>query len=276
MDYERKLRNTIVRWVVGSLIGLILVITFFSSFRTIGTGEIGVVANYGRVTGRELGEGFSWVAPWGVDTVTVYDIKTQKFEAESSAATKDLQDVKATVVLNFVVARGEVSKLHQTIGQDYQDKVVTPAVQEVFKQMSAKYTATESITERPALKADVVAGLTERLAKSGIIVQDVSLTNFTFSEAFNQAIEAVQVANQNVARARQELETTKVQAEKDIAAAQGAAEAQRLQLQTLTPELLRKLELENQRAAIEKWNGQLPTTSAGSSSGTIFNIPVGK
>jgi regulator of protease activity HflC (stomatin/prohibitin superfamily) len=234
--------------------------------RSVDTGKVGVVTQMGRVTGRELSEGFSFVAPWGFNNVTEYDIKTLKTEAESKAATKDLQDVSATVVLNYRLERGKVSEMHQTVGEKYQDILVAPALQEVFKSMAAKYTATESITERPALKADVVEGLTERLKKYGISVQDVSLTNFAFSEAFNNAIEATQVANQNVARMRQELESVKVQAEKDITAAQGAAEAQRLQQQTLTTEIL-------QKQAIEKWDGKLPTTYAGDN-GTLFNIPL--
>ncbi|MCF8783234.1 prohibitin family protein [Rhodococcus ruber] len=240
---------------------------------SVGTGQIGVVTNYGKVTGRELSEGLSWIAPWGVEAATIYDVKTQKDEVQSQAATKDLQDVNGTLVLNYQLQRGEVSRMHQTVGEAYKDKLVLPALNEVFKSVSAKYTASELITNRAEVKKDVYDQLKARLEKYGITVQDVSITNFAFSAEFNKAIEAVQIANQQIARARQELETTKVEAEKQIQAAQGAAEAQRLQQQTLTPELLRKMEIEAQNAAIAKWNGVMPTTNA-SGSGTIFNIPA--
>lgn len=257
--------------VIGVLI-LLALITFFSSMRSVDTGRVGVVTAYGQVTGRELTEGLSWVLPWGLNNVTEYDIKTQKVEATSQAATKDLQDVNATIVLTYNLNRGKISEVHQQVGANFQQVEIDPQVQEAFKAVAARYTASELITERARVKEEVLKSLQDRLEKSGRYnIQDIAITNFTFSAEFNKAIEAVQIANQNVARARQELETVRVQAEKDIAAAQGAAEAQRLQQQTLTPELLRKMELENQAKAIEKWNGVQPTTVADGSN-LLFNV----
>lgn len=258
--------NAAAGFVIFLLLFIGGLITLFTSMRFVDTGHVGVVTSYGKVTGREVSEGFAWVAPWGANNVTEYDVKTQKQEVESQAATNDLQDVKATLVLNYRLERGDVSKMHQEVGKEYQDKLITPILNEVFKASAAKYTASELITKRAEVKADVTKALQERLEKRGIAIEDVNITNLSFSEAFNAAIEAVQIANQNVARARQELETTKVEAEKAIAAANGAAEAQRVQQSTLTQEIL-------QKQAIEKWNGVLPTTYAGDA-GTLFNIPL--
>ena len=259
--------NNTRKFVALILVGILVllgVITLFSSMRSVDTGQVGVVTQYGRVTGRELSEGFSWVAPWGINNVTVYDVKNQKEEVQSNAATKDLQDVSGTLVINYQLNRGEVSKMHKEVGKDYKDKLITPALNETFKSAAAKYNASELITQRAEVKNDVYTGLKNRLEKYGIQVLDVSITNFNFSAEFNKAIEAVQIANQNVARARQELETAKVEAEKKVAEAEGAAEAQRLQQQTLTPELLEK-------QWIEKWDGKLPTYTG---NGANFYMPV--
>ena len=253
--------------VIGALV-LIALITLFSSMRSIDTGKIGVVTRYGQVTGRELDEGLSWVAPWGLNNVTVYDVKTQKVDANAAAATKDLQDVQATIVLTYALNRGKVSEVHQRGGEDFQKVEIDPQVQEAFKAVSAQYTASELITRRPEVKEAVVKNLKERIEKNGRYrIEDVAITNFQFGTAFNAAIEAVQVANQNVAKARQELETTKVEAEKRVTEATAAAESQRLQQQTLTNELLYK-------QWIEKWNGVLPTTVTGDS--TILSLPAKK
>jgi len=237
--------------------------------RSIDTGRIGVVTQYGKVTGRELTEGLGWVLPWGVNNVTEYDIKTQKVEATSAAATKDLQDVNATIVLTYSLNRGKVSEVHQRVGANFQAVEIDPQVQEAFKAVSASYTASELITRRAEVKEAVLKNLKDRLQADGRYnIQDIAITNFSFSAEFNKAIEAVQIANQNVAQARQELETVKVNAEKSIAEAQAQAEAQRLKQQTLTPELL-------QQEAIKKWNGVLPVYS-GSDGGLFFNIPAPK
>ena len=248
------------------IIALLGGITLLTATRTVDTGKVGVVTQMGQVTGRELGEGFHWVAPWGFNNVTEYDVKTQKTEIQTGAATNDLQDVKATLVLNYRLNRGDVSRIHQEVGKVYQDKLILPIVNEAFKASSAKYTATQLITKRPEVKQDVTKALAERLEKRGIVIEDVNITDLQFSKAFNEAIEAVQIANRNIERARQELETTKIEAEKKIAEAEGAAEAQRLQQQTLTSELL-------QKQAIEKWDGKLPTTYGGAGN-FLFNIPV--
>ena len=262
---EKKGLKYIVTAVLLLIIVIVGIVTLVRAFVQVDTGKVGVVTEYGRVTGRELTEGVAWISPY-TQEVTVYDIKTQKQEVQSNAASKDLQDVKGTLVLNYRLERGSVSKIHQEVGVDYGDKVVTPAINEVFKAATAKYTASELITQRAEVKKDITENLQARLKARGIFIEDVNITNFEFSAAFNAAIEAVQIANQNVARARQELETTKVEAEKQIAAANGAAEAQRLQQSTLTQEIL-------QKQAIEKWNGVLPTTYAGGE-GPLFNIPL--
>ena len=242
------------KWfILGGVVFLILV-GVMSSFRAIDTGKIGVVTQYGRVTGRELSEGLAIVLPFGLNDVSVYDVKVQKEIADTQAATKDLQDVTAEVVLNYHLNRGEVSKIHQTVGEFYKDRVITPALSETFKGASAKYNASELITERAVLKKDVYDQLRERLGKYGIIVDDVSITNFKFSDSFARAIEDKQVAQQNAERAKFNLE-----------AAQTDAQAQAAQAQTLSDNYLRKL-------AIDKWDGKMPSTVAGD--GTVFSIPT--
>lgn len=241
------------RIAIGSIIAILLLITFFTSIRMVGTGQVGVVTQYGRVTGRELTEGLSFVLPWGVNNVTIYDIKVQKESVVSTAASKDLQDVSSEIVLNYTLERGSVSTVHQTIGVLYVDKIITPAINEVFKSASAEYTASELITQRSELKAIAQKGLSERLAPYGIKVSELSIVDFKFSDNFSKAIEEKQVAQQNAERAKFNLE-----------AAYTDAEAQKAQSETLTAEYL-------QKQAIEKWDGKLPTYLG---SGTVFNIPL--
>lgn len=248
--FKSKQAKTIGLLVIGAL----LLITFFSSMRTIGTGKIGVVTQYGRVTGRELTEGLSFVLPWGLNNVTVYDVKLQKEAVSSTAASKDLQDVTSEIVLNYNIERGSVSKVHQSIGVLYVDKIITPAINEVFKAASAEYTASELITQRSQLKTIAQKTLTERLQPYGIKVTELSIVDFKFSDNFSKAIEEKQVAQQNAERAKFNLD-----------AARTDAEAQRAQSETLSQQYL-------QKQAIEKWDGKLPTYMGGN--GAVFNIPL--
>lgn len=241
----------------GLMIGLIIlafiIVTFLTSIKMVGTGQVGVVTMYGKVTGRELDEGLSLVLPWGIERVTIYDIKVQKESVRSTAASKDLQDVTSEIVLNYNLERGSVSSVHQTIGVQYVDRIVIPAINEIFKAASAEYTASELITQRSELKSLAQRALTERLARHGIKVTELSIVDFQFSDNFSKAIEEKQVAQQNAERAKFNLEAAKTD-----------AEAQRAQSETLTSEYL-------QKQAIEKWDGVMPTYLGG---GAVFNIPL--
>lgn len=261
------------RWAIG--IAVLLVLFFVFCFRTVGAGQVGIVTRFGEVN-RVQTSGIAVKAPWPIERMHKMETRVQKDEQDASAATSDLQDVNAKLALNYALDNATALQVYKELGPEYKDRVVTPAVQESFKQASAKYTAQELITKREEVKKIAYEVIRERLNKYGIRVVDLNIVNFTFSTEFNAAIEAVQVANQNVAKARQELETTKVEAEKAIEAARGQAEAQRVQQQTLTPELLQKYTIDAQNRAIDKWNGVLPTTNAGGAGGLLFNIPANR
>lgn len=250
--------------VITVLVILAFVWFWIFCFRTVGAGQVGIVTRFGDVN-RVATSGIALKLPWPIERIEKMETRVQKEEQDATAATSDLQDVNGKLALNYALDNATALRVYKELGKDYKERVVTPAVQESFKAATAQYTAQELITKRAEVKAYAYKAIKGRLDKYGIRVVDLNIVNFSFSAAFNAAIESVQVANQNVAKARQELETTKVEAEKSIAAANGQAEAQRLQQQTLTPELLQKY-------AIDKWNGALPTTTA--SDGTIFNIPV--
>ena len=250
---DNSTRNVLLAAVAG-IIALLAVITFFTSMRSVDTGHIGVVTQMGKVTGRELSEGMAFVAPWGFNNVTEYSIKTQKEEQSATSATKDLQDVTAKVVLNYRLEKGSVSEMHRTVGSTYESILVTPAIQSVFKSVTAKYTAVELQTGRDKAESDVTTGLRKRLESKGIIVESISIVDLQYSKEFTKAIEQRQVAEQNAKRAEYNLQQARLD-----------AQSQEVQAKTLTSEYL-------QMQAIEKWDGHLPKATGGS--GTLFNIPI--
>lgn len=246
-NYPRRRLVLIVAVIVLGLWG------FFSGVRQIGTGQVGVVTRYGQVTGRELHEGLHVVLPFGVEQVAVYDVKVLRSTDQVNAASKDLQDVSSTLAVNYRVDATRVKEVHQKIGVNYVEKVLDPATQEVFKATSAKFSAQELITNRAEVKAEAFKEIRDRLEKYGIVVDDLSIVDFKFSDSFTKAIEDKQVAQQNAERAKFNLEAARVD-----------AEAQSAQAATLSPLYL-------QKQAIDKWDGKMPTYMG---DGTVFNIPL--
>jgi regulator of protease activity HflC (stomatin/prohibitin superfamily) len=252
--------------VAIQVILVLLCLALISSFIVIvRAGERGVLMKFGAVQDRVLGEGIHFIVPI-VETVEKLSVRVQSQEISAEASSKDLQDVYADVALNWHVLPQEANLIYQQIGnqQSVIDRIINPAIEEVLKAVMAKYTAEEIITKRGEVKTGVDQALTERLQPYHIAVDDLSLVHIHFTQRFSDAVEAKQVAEQEVKRAEFVALKAIKEAEAKANLARGEAEAQRLLQQTLTPELL-------QRQAIEKWNGSLPLV-VGDESSTVLDL----
>lgn len=259
----------------NSIIAIVLVLAFLGfCFRTVESGQVGVVTTFGDVS-REVQPGITLKLPWPVERLHKIDVRVQKEQVSAAAATKDLQDATASLAVNYMLERGRAGEVYKKIGTEYKERVILPVVQEAFKAATTGYTATELLTQRVIVKEATLSAVQKRLSPQGIIVQDISITNIAFSEAFTKAIEEKQVAQQDAEKAKFAIEREKNQAQAAIEkakgeaqaaieAARGQAEAQRLIRENVTPETL-------QKQAIDRWDGKLPQYLGG---GTVFNIPL--
>ena len=243
--------------------GLLLLVITFKPWVQIGAGERGIVQNFGAVQDLVLNEGIHFKIPV-VQTVIPMDVKIQKVTTDAASSSSDLQDVDLSVALNYHVIPDKVNVVYQTIGVEFKGRIIDPAIQEVMKAVSARYTAEELITKRPAVSREMQASLTRRLLESNISVDAFSIISFSFSQTFTDAIEAKQTAEQNALKAKRDLDRIKVEAQQTIAAATAEAEALRLQKMNISPDLIELRKIEANLKAIEKWNGILPgVTGAG-------------
>ena len=250
--------------MIPVIIGIILVILlFFRPFVQIGAGERGVVMNFGAVQDTVLDEGLHLRVPI-MQSIVAVDVKVQKSESEAAAASSDLQDVSSKVALNYHIMPDKANIVYQTIGIAFKERIIDPAVHEVVKAVTAKYTAEELITKRPAVSDAMKTALTERLIIHNIAVDAFSIVGFSFSKIFMEAIESKQTAEQLALKARRDLDRIKIEAEQKITAARAEAESLRLQRANISTDLIELRKIEANLKAIEKWNGILPqVTGAG-------------
>lgn len=243
--------------------GIVILLFAFNPWVQIGAGERGIVQNFGAVQNEVLNEGIHFIMPVVQKVVTI-DVKIQKALTDAASSSSDLQDVDLSAALNYHVIPDKANIVYQTIGLDYKSRIIDPAIQEAIKAVSAKYTAEELITKRPAVSSEMKEAITARLLESNISVDAFSIINFNFSQTFTDAIEAKQTAEQNALKAKRDLDRIKVEAEQTIAAATAEAEALRLQKMNISPDLIELRKIEANLKAIEKWNGVLPgVTGAG-------------
>jgi prohibitin 2 len=247
------------------VVGIIIVILlFFRPWVQVGAGQRGIVLNFGAVQKKVMEEGLHLRIPI-MQEVVLADVKVQKAETDAAAASKDLQDVTSRVALNYHIVPDRANIVYQSIGVQFKERIIDPAIQEVVKAVSANYTAEELITKRPAVSEAMKLALTERLMANNIAVDAFSIVVFSFSKVFTEAIEAKQTAEQLALKAKRDLDRIKIEAEQKITAAKAEAESLRLQRANISPDLIELRKIEANMKAIEKWNGILPQVTGGGS-----------
>lgn len=246
----------IILITIAVILFVLLVVPFLKIWAIVDAGQVGVVTRFGAVN-RVVNPGIVFKIPL-VESIVHMETRTQKDQTDASAASKDLQEVKSTIALNYHLDAAKAVEVYQNLGEDYRGRIIDPGIQEAFKATVAQFTAEEIIVKRAEVKQVALDELKNRLAHQNIIVDDFNIVNFDFSAEFNAAIEQKQVAQQNVETEKRKLESIQVQAEQAKAQAKGQADAQKALKDTgaLSPEYLQYL-------AINKWNGILPTVTGG-------------
>ena len=279
MDYNTKERliledkiHKIVKYVLLAIIVIFLIITFFNSFKTIPTGFVGVKTRFGQVQDTMLNEGLNLKVPF-IEKIVLMDCRTQKTEYTMEASSKDLQKISNfKIAINYNITNDTANKLYRSVGVDYKSIIVEPAIQEAMKATVANYTAEELITKRNEVSEFALNKLSPKLQENGITLTSLNILDLSFSEEFDTAVEQKQIVEQETQKAQYELEKARVENQKKIENAQADAEVMAAQNAQITDNYLRLKEIENQKAMIEKWNGQLPTTMTGSDVSSIFNV----
>src|SRR3990167_4669235 len=235
-----------------------------SSVGVVGAGQRGVLLRFGAMTGIIKDEGLYFKIPF-VEQVVLMSTQIQKYSALASASSKDLQVVTTEVTLNYQLEASKVGQIYRTMRQDYESRVIQPFVQEAVKSVAAYFDAEQLITQRPRVKADLQNLLTKRLAQLGIAVVELSITDFRFTQVFQDSIEAKVKAVQQALEAENALKRVGFEAQQAIVKATAEAKGLELQKAQISSQLLELRQIEVQRAAVEKWNGIMPSvvTSGG-------------
>lgn len=274
---------------VFSLLGLIICLIGF--IKTVPTGSTGIVTTFGRIENITLDAGIHFMAPW--KKVVNMDNRTQKQSIEMPCFSSDIQEVNVIYTVNYQINKANAQEIYRTIGKEYFDKIVMPKALEAVKSVFAKYTAEALVESRANLSKEIEAILVDDLSKQNIQITATSIENIDFTDAFTNAVEAKQVAEQNKlkaqteqaqatleAQAQAERQVIKAQADADasILAAKADAEVAKISsdsalyqgekeasiLQRVGEQLAKYPDLVKYKY-IEGWDGKMPQTILGNS-----------
>ncbi len=257
-----------------SVVGVFIMVG--ACYVSVPTGHTGVVTTFGKVEDFTLEAGVHFKLPW--QEVVKMDNRVQKQTLDMQCFSSDIQEVSMTYTVNYQISKQDAMTIYKTIGTDYYNTVIAPCITESVKIVTAKYNAEALISSRSNMAAEIEAVLEAKLIQYNIELVSTSIENMDFTDAFTNAVEAKQVAEQNKLKAQTEAEQKvieanaaaeikKVEAEADayqtVTRAEAEAEANRKISDSLTQELI-------DYTYAQTWDGKLPTFMMGENGAIPF------
>jgi regulator of protease activity HflC (stomatin/prohibitin superfamily) len=263
--------------VVILVLVVLLFLTVFVSGATVQAGHVGVLLTFGRVSPGVLEPGFHLIVPMAQRIVQVDTRVLPHAFKEIEAASREYQTVRLTGTMNYHLQSAQAAELYQTVGLDFADKVIDPAFNDFIKEVVPRYAVTEILVRRDEIRTTARTMLGQNLERYGIVVDDIYISNISFSKDYQDAIERKQTAQQNVETEQQLLAQKEIQAQQAIVEARGRAEARvttadgdarsnELLAESISPQLIEYLRW-------TRWDGKLPLFS-GSSQSPFVSIPL--
>jgi regulator of protease activity HflC (stomatin/prohibitin superfamily) len=258
----------IIRNTLFALLGLLLVVW---SIDIVQTGRTQVVTRFGKVV-RTNGDGIALHIPIIEQTKSI-DTTIRRESADADAATSNLQQVTASVAVNYRITRENAVKQYQNFTKkDFVSIVVQPKIQDSVKVVTPKYTAEELVLKRAEVSADIKSQLIDSLSDYGIDIVDVSIANYKFGKDYSDAIAQKSVLEQQIASAKLNNEKVRIEGENNVLAAQKASEVRAIEAQQSAVNL-EFFKLQVQDRAVAKWNGVSPLY-VGASAAPLLTVPV--
>jgi regulator of protease activity HflC (stomatin/prohibitin superfamily) len=281
-DPHGNVNSTRVLRDVAAAIALAVLLMIVWPFYSVPTGSRGVVTQFGKIVGIE-GEGLALLWPW--QKLSNFSIRAEQADIDNAeGSTSDTQPVHVSLTVRYSIATDKVAEVFEKYSHSGNlASYVQTATQEIFKAVTARYTAPELIAKRAVVSADIGAALREKLAVYGAQVISIDMKNFSFSDSYMKAIndkvtqEQLRLAAENrvkTAEAEQRIKVVTAEAEAsavkaradgeayaNLAVAKAQAEALRVQNAALreNKDVLELRRIEVERVKADRWNGVLPT-----------------
>ena len=245
---------------------LILIIAALTSITTVPTGHTGVVTTFGQVEDYTYDSGVHLKFPW--QKVVMMDNRIQKQTVNLAGFSSDIQEVTMVYTVNYQINKANAQNIYKNIGINYYDTVIIPCITESTKVVIAKYSAESLVGERTDLAMAIEKELSKKLEQYNIEIVSTSIEDMDFTDAFTNAVEQKQVAQQNKLRAETEAEQARIVAEANAEVKRIQAEAEAAANRTITESLSEEILMNKY---LEIWNGELPMVTG--SDGNLISIP---
>src|SRR5215470_1755342 len=229
--------GSVIRLIGLGILGLVLIVVLFNSVTRVGTGHVGVLTLFGRVTGETLGEGIHVINP--LKTNNELSIQTQTLKESASVPSSEGLMMSLDTSLIYHLNPERAAEVFQKIGADYETVVVEPTLRSAIRESTASHTANALYTgEREIVAKQIQDQVTSALSQRGLVVENVLLRDIQLPATLKASIEAKQQAEQEALAMNFRLQKETQEAQRKRIEAQGIRDFQQIVAQGISPQLL--------------------------------------
>ena len=246
-------------------IALVLGIFAISGCAKVDTHQVGIKTMWGKICSDSLNPGLYFVNPIGGSMVK-YDARELKSSLKAPTYTKDMQPADLQLIITYSLDKTQIKEIHTSYGKDWADKIVYPTVVAVVKDVIGQWEADKLVNGREQATIEINKMVQEKLAEKPVHFGQLVIENIDFSDAFERAIEAKQIATQEAIKAKNKTVQIEEESRQEVIRAEAKAKATiaLAEAEAKALEIRGKALKENQDLImlqfVEKWNGTAPNT----------------
>ena len=216
-------------------------IAILSSLFVVPAGEVGVVTTLGKVSDEPRQPGLNLKIPF-LQSTHSFSVRTQVIPEKFSTLTKDLQVIEATATVKYAVKPSEAPRIYSTIATDdsaIYARVIQPSLLKSLKSVFSKYELDTIATDWNTISSLVQESVSQELSEFDyVVVRGLDITGLQIAEEYRAAIEQKQIAQQQLLRAKTEVQI---------------AEQEAIKFETLSQSLNNSVLY---KLFLDKWDGQ--------------------
>lgn len=243
----------------------------------IDAGHRGVRMSFGEVEQVSLPEGLYWYNPIG-GAIVEMDVRQLKWSAATAAYTRDVQQATVAVTINYRLQPDKAHTVYQTVGDDWANSQLPQIVFSAIKNEAGKWNAVDIIANRATVQKTVEEAVAKALAPKYIVVERVEITNIDYDPAFEKAVEAKVIAEQDALRSKNQTVQIQEQAKQSVIQAQAEADSQLVKAEAEAKSIRIRADALAQNPklveleAVKQWDGKLPQYVLGNGSVPFINL----
>jgi prohibitin 1 len=226
-----------LRLVGLGAVGFLIVILLFSAVTRVGSGAVGVLTLFGRVTGEALPEGIHLMNP--LKTNNELSIRTQELKETASVPSAEGLVISLDTSLIFHLNPDRAAEVYQKIGPRYIEVLIEPNLRSAIREATASHSANALYSgEREMVAKQIVAQLADLLGRRGIVIESILLRDIQLPNTLKASIESKQQAEQEALAMSFRLQKEKQEAERKRIEAAGIRDFQQIVAQGISAQLL--------------------------------------